>query len=141
MPELYQLIYPQSDKLWDFKSWIPELVVINLGTNDFAAGIPDSVRFISNYIDLLKQIKSCYPEVKIICLDGPMLTETFLLTCRKFIKSAVTEFLAQGNDKVFTFSLTTQGPLGMGGDYHPNLVQHQLNAEELVQYIRTVMKW
>ena len=141
MPELYQLIYPQSDKRWDFKTWIPDVVVINLGTNDFAAGIADSARFISHYLDLLRQIKSHYPAVTVICLDGPMLTDTALMTCRKFIKSAVSEFLKQGNNSVFSFSLTTQGPLGLGGDYHPNLTQHNLNAEELVPYIKTVMKW
>ena len=141
MPELYRLIYPQSTEFWDFTSWIPEVVAINLGTNDFISGIPDSTKFIMNYVDLLKQIKLYYPEAAIICLDGPMLTETPLTICRKYIRSAVTRFSAQGFKKVFTFSLTSQGLLGMGADYHPNLVQHQLNAEELAQFIKMVMNW
>jgi hypothetical protein len=141
MPELYRLIYPQSSALWDFTSWIPDVVVINLGTNDFASGIPDSNQFVSNYLEFLKQIKSHYPETKIICLDGPMLSDAALTACKAYIKSVVTQVLKQGYEKVYTFSLTTQGPLGMGADYHPNLAQHGLNAEELVQFIKTVMNW
>ncbi|MEZ4766461.1 MAG: GDSL-type esterase/lipase family protein [Calditrichia bacterium] len=40
LPELFEQIYPQSPKKWNFSQWQPDVAVINLGTNDFASGIP-----------------------------------------------------------------------------------------------------
>ncbi len=141
MPELYKLYYPQSERQWDFTSWTPDVVVINLGTNDFAKGIPDSSGFVKAYSGLLRQVRSYYSDAVIVCLDGPMLTGKPLQKCHSFIESAVNTVLEEGKKQIYTFSLTTQGPLGMGADYHPNIAQHALNARELTRFIAEKMNW
>lgn len=141
MPELYQTIIPGEDSLkWNFQNWIPDMVVINLGTNDFAHENPDPSKFVNTYATFLRTIRSHYPEAAIICLSGPMMTNDGrrkpLATLQEHIDAAIGALAAGGESKIYRFDLSTQGPLGYGCDWHPNLAQHRLNAEELTAFLR-----
>lgn len=153
LPILYKLTYPMPKVSWDFKSWIPQLVVINLGTNDFATGPPPEDEFVRAYFNLLLKIKNHYPKATIICLDGPMLingwpkdpdsgmpvnTKSLL---RLYIQNAVNLMKYEGYSRIYTFSLTTNGQFGYGANWHPNVKQHQYNAAELTGFIQEVMNW
>ena len=140
LPEIYQRINPaDTASQWDFALWKPDIVVINLGTNDFAHALPDSVRFVTGYANFLKRIAAYYPGVRIVCLMGPMINDNWppdlkaATVCRSYIKSAMT--LAATSQTEF-FEMSTQGAYGFGCDYHPNVRQHQKNAEELSAFIR-----
>ncbi|MEZ4772644.1 MAG: SGNH/GDSL hydrolase family protein [Bacteroidia bacterium] len=141
MPELYQTIIPGEDSLkWNFQSWIPDIVVINLGTNDFAHENPNASKFVTTCANFLKTIRGNYPEAAIVCLSGPMMTNDGarkpLGTLQRHIDEAIAILAAGGEKKIYRFDLTSQGPLGYGCDWHPNLAQHQLNAEELTTFLR-----
>ncbi|MEM1137478.1 MAG: SGNH/GDSL hydrolase family protein, partial [Bacteroidota bacterium] len=57
MTEMYDFTYPQNDSIcWDFTQWQPDIVVINLSTNDFARNNPERVYFIESYFNLLEKI-------------------------------------------------------------------------------------
>ncbi|MCO6489989.1 MAG: hypothetical protein J5I98_16375 [Phaeodactylibacter sp.] len=60
---------------WPFAGPAPEAVVANLGTNDFAKGIPDSTAFVNRYVAFLQKIRENYPEADIFCINGPMLQD------------------------------------------------------------------
>ncbi|MEZ4826427.1 MAG: SGNH/GDSL hydrolase family protein [Bacteroidia bacterium] len=145
MPELFEKIVPGEDTSpWDFSQYIPDIVVINLGTNDFAHANPDPASFVSAYAHFLQTIRSHYPQAKIVCLTGPMMTNDGsrkpISTLKKHIDEAISRLRTNGQEDIFRFDLTTQGSLGYGCDWHPNLAQHRLNADELTAFLRSLEK-
>ncbi len=151
--EMYQRIFPQHGRRWDFSRWIPQAIVINLGTNDFSQGIPDSNSFIDAYLQLLDFVHSRYPQGKIFCLTGPMLSNSWpidestgkplpsLDICQSYIKSAIYRFKAAGYKEVYFFAMKTSGDYGYGAAWHPSKKQHQINGEELAEFMKPVMGW
>jgi len=143
MPILYKRIQPFDTSSYRF-TWNPDIVVINLGTNDFAHGNPDSTDFVSAYIDFIHFIKKKNPQAAIFCLLGPMLNDNYpagnsaKTVCKKYILSAVQAFKSEA---VYFYEMTEAGNLGYGCDWHPSLAQHQKNAEELTAFIREKMDW
>lgn len=148
--ELYQRIYPQHGRRWDFSTWMPDAVLINLGTNDFSMGIPDSSIFIEKYTELLMMVHEKNPKAKIICLDGPMVTnnwpdennQSFALDFLKsFIDQSIQKIKDKGFEEVYHFSLSSQGDLGYGGQMHPNEEQNKKNGDELAKYLSQLFNW
>ncbi len=135
MPELWRRYSPIIEKAWEFV-WIPDLVVINLGTNDFAQGVPPKTDFVLAYQDFIKDIIQEYPQAKIVCLTGSMMTGRNL----EILKSYLTEIVgAFPEEKMYRFDLSPQGDLGMGCDWHPNLAQHKKNAQELSEFLSNII--
>lgn len=68
--------YSGFDNSWDFSKWIPDIVVVLLGSNDFFTGTlvePSEDTFVSAYVELLRKIRISYPHKersKIIVLGG-----------------------------------------------------------------------
>lgn len=147
LPELYQQILPwDAQNLWDFASWVPQAVVVNLGTNDFSHVAPDSVKFHRTYAGFVDSLHARYPQAKFVLVDGPMLSDGYpagvnaLTKLRRHLDNVAAEVAARGVG-VTRLSLTPQGNLGYGADYHPNLAQATLNGQELASHLRTAMGW
>jgi hypothetical protein len=140
MPMLYSLTYPQTTQKWNFQQWIPDIVCINLGTNDFAHAIPDSTEFTKAYIGLIDSVLINYPKASVFCLVGSMLSGKNLEVIKSYIKKVV-HYQVEKNKKVYFFEISTQGRVGYGCDWHPNIAQHEINAKELTAFIREKMNW
>ncbi len=143
MPQLYLRILPyNSTLLWDPSRWIPQAVVINLGTNDFSTGAPDKTAFITAYANFVKQIRIQYPNAHIYCALGPMLNGDNLIHARDFMTTAVSQFQSGGDAKVHFIEFPMQdGTLGYGEDWHPSIATHARMASQLVQQIKTDLGW
>ncbi len=143
MPQLYLRILPyNSTLLWDPSRWVPQVVVINLGTNDFSTGAPDKTGFVIAYANLVKQIRNQYPNAHIYCALGPMLNGDNLIHGRDFITTAVNQFQSAGDAKVHFIEFPMQdGTLGYGEDWHPSVATHARMAGQLVQQIKTDLGW
>lgn len=140
LPEIYDLINPfEPESYFEFSTWVPDIVVVNLGTNDFAHELPDSAGFVDAYTGLLGQVLKHYPQSKIICLVGPMMSDQWPpgIMAKKhaisYIKKAIE---LQASDHIYFLELSPQGKFGFGCDYHPNVKQHEFNASELVSFVR-----
>lgn len=54
---------------WDFSSWQPDIVLVNLGTNDFMIGFePSEEKFEKAYRNLLKAIRKNNPSAKVFAI-------------------------------------------------------------------------
>ncbi len=138
---LFDRNFPQDTLSWDFSRWMPDVVVINLGTNDFAHHIPTEANFVNAYDALLRKVRSYYPEATIVCLDGSMVSGDNLVILQRYIKLAIERFKGDSDSRIEHFSLSTQGQYGYGANYHPNLKQNEVNGEELAIYLATLMGW
>ena len=140
MTELYGRVYPQN-KIRAAAGTSADLVVVNIGTNDFATGASDEERFVSAYIVLISQIRRNSPRAPIIILDGPIMNNDWpfkgaLDLFRKYRDRIIDRCGRDGLGTVIPFSLSTQGDLGFGADFHPSAAQHEKNAGELARFIR-----
>lgn len=140
MPELYERINPQDSLTqWNFGQWTPDAVVINLGTNDFAHEIPDSTRFTLTYSYMISRVLTNHPKASVFCLVGSMLNGEKLDRIKNYLKQVVSYQNKKGNQKVYFFEMSTQGKLGYGCDWHPNVPQNQQNAKELTRFVKEKM--
>lgn len=142
MTNLYSRIF-----LWDAKPKYnfaekPDLICINLGTNDFSTIGGDSALYTSNYLRLIDTLQTNYDMPEIVCLLGPMISGETLSKVRSILKNIVAVANNKGKGKVFFFEMSLQtGDLGIGIDYHSSVSQHQKNAEELTAFIAKLKGW
>jgi hypothetical protein len=150
--ETIPLIYDRTltfneNKKWDFKNYIPDVVVINLGTNDFAHANPDSLEFVSRYFEFVKTIRKNYPNAHIFCINGPMMSDRWplgskaLSTLKRYVNGMIDQMNRSGDAKVYSFFLSQHGGLGYGCDWHPNVRQHVKSAGELTKFIKEKTGW
>ncbi len=144
LPTFYDRILPSDpSSAWDFSSWRPDAVVINLGTNDFSTEIdPTQEEFEAAYVTLLERVREGYPDALILCTIGPLLAGEDLSGARDYIQNAVDARASAGDAKVKTFELAPTNPNdGYGCDWHPSLRTHEVMAETLTSVLRDELGW
>ena len=118
----------QDSPDWNFKAYTPNVIVINLGTNDNNNRVPDTV-FQRVYIGLLTRVREQFPKAQIFAL------RTFLDLKTAPTIAAVKARNAAGDQKVHF--IDTNGWLGprKSDDYtdglHPSINGHKKAAELL----------
>lgn len=154
MPQMYgRTIADEPQPAWDFSSWIPQVVVINLGTNDFSTDVPGDAQFrepfTSAYAGLVDTVRENYPEAFIFCTIGPMLSDSYpegaeaLSRARDYIGHVVEDRTSGGDDRVRLLEFPPQDGAanGLGCDYHPSVKTNQLMAEQLSEAISEELGW
>jgi lysophospholipase L1-like esterase len=143
VPEVYPRILPYNETpRWNPGQWVPQVVIINLGTNDFGPGVPDSQSFKSAYSDFVKRIRAQYPDAHIYCALGPALNSGNLSEARNYITAVVKRLNSAGDSKVrFIEFPMDNGRNGFGEDWHPSVKTHQLMAEQLVKQLKIDLGW
>ena len=124
-----------QDMPWDFTSSPPDIIVINLGTNDFSYCSKNENGFLeleNEYVNFLRTIRSRNPNSAIVCTFGMMETETL-----NYISNAAKRL----NDRnIFTFQFDKQdGLLGFGSNWHPSEDTQLYAAEKLAEFIKTII--
>lgn len=120
----------------------PDLVCIDLGTNDFSTTGGDSARFVNNYLRLIDTIQTKYTNPEIICLLGPMISGSTLSKVRNYLHVIVDSASRKEKGNVHFFEMSAQsGDLGIGIDSHPTVAQHKKNAQELSEFIKSLKGW
>lgn len=129
-----------AESEWDFNRQ-PELIVINLGTNDDSYALDDPKRqeeYRLAYIAFLKQVRSKNPKAKILCTLGIMGDRLFSV-----LEKAVEAYSVEtGDTNVCTMRFTPQLlEDGYVADYHPTEITHKKAAEKLTGEIKALMGW
>jgi hypothetical protein len=138
-PTYYDRTLPaRTDSMWNFSSWQPHAVVINLGTNDFSSNVdPTPTEFATGYAAFLRHIRSKYAGALILCTCGPMLGAGELKKARDGIDAAIAMV---GDGRIKAFDLPIQsGATGCVG--HPNVATHQKMADVLVTRLKAELGW
>ncbi len=144
MPMLYnyadRLVEQNAGKTsyteWDFTKYVPDLIVINLGTNDGTYVRYDKKRkknFRQAYVEFLRQVryKNGYTP-KILCTLGSM--DTYLFD---EILAAVEEHKLQTGDEsidAMKFNLQLEED-GIGGSFHPSTLTHEKMSNKLFEWL------
>ena len=144
MPDYFgrTLFYTPLPK-WDFSKWIPNLVVICLGLNDYSGWggysgpIPPYMAqlFRDGYHEFISTIRDDYPGVKILCVAANDLS---------WIKQQVSQVVNDENSMGYKDVFYTYFPY-YSGEYvnsgHPDVNAHRKIADELISVIDTLNAW
>jgi len=143
MPWQYEYtLFNDHSERWDFSRYQPQLVCINLGTNDLSTNNYDIKRYEKNYRSFLATVRGHYPNAKIVLVTGPMLGEKESSQQRKVLDGIRKDFNDNGDKEIYRFDFTFQtGDLMYGASWHPSFWQHQKMAGELIAFLRPLMGW
>ncbi len=135
-----------ANSAWDF-SYTPDVVVVNLGTNDFSVGDPGQA-YVDAYAGFLEQVRGRYPDAFILCAVGSMLSDSYpagemhLTKATQYIQSVIDARTQAGDANVGFVDLGEQNAAdGLGCDYHPSIPTHEKMAEKLVIAIQDATGW
>ena len=140
-PELRQEATFLNEK-WNFSRYQPDVVCINLGTNDLSTRNYDLALLRQGYQKLYKMVREYNPQAKIVLLTGSMLYNQELIEAKQLLNKVMNEAHQAGDKEVYRFDMTQiMGDEGYGNDWHPNIWQDEKMAGELTAYLRDLMKW
>jgi lysophospholipase L1-like esterase len=138
----------RADSHWDFSKEPVDVVVINLGTNDFALLDPGPKHFVTDYVALVEKVRRAHPNALVVCLLGPMLSDVYpperhsLSQARIYIKSSIAKLESKGDKHIVFFEVKTQKPSdGYGCAFHPSVKTHEVVAEQLSKFLKEKMGW
>lgn len=129
-----------QDIKWDFSRFVPDVIVINLGTND-ESYCQDNAEKLSEYtrlyVEFLKEVRSLNPEAYIVCTLGLMGDALF-----PYVEKAAADYSASSSDtRIRAVHLTPQDPeAGYVCDYHPLESAHEKAAGEIAAAIRNIIQ-
>ena len=131
----YTQLYDYDNK-WDHSQFHPDVICINLGTNDTSEDNYDIALYEKHYRDFLAHLRTLHPDAKIVLLTGAMLQGQALADVK-----TVLDRLASEDDMIYRFDMSPQtGELGYGADWHPSARQAEKMADELIPYLRNMIQ-
>jgi lysophospholipase L1-like esterase len=143
MAELFDQSLPgDRGSTWNHKTWVPGVVVIDLGTNDFSRGVPERAGWTSAYKAFVKRIRADAPDAHFFLATGPI-GQRAQQQWDEYVSSVVKDLNAQGDPRVhfLPFELYDVRIDGMGGDGHPNVTTHTKMAAKLAAAIEKEVGW
>lgn len=146
MPDFYDQLSAvgDNDSKWDFASWTPDVVVINLLQNDsWLIGRdhrlqpePDEGARIAAYRKFVARVRQLYPKAYIVCALGSMEATRAGSPWPGYVRAAVDGLRKGGDTRIDTLFFPFSGY-----GQHPRVKQHQANAALLSAFIRRKMAW
>lgn len=127
---------------WDFSRFSPDVIVINLGTNDmsYTLGDPDRTNeFTQGYTAFLKQVRSSNSNTRMICMLGTMGN-----LLNQAMNDAVKQYSEQTGDKnISTLDVPVQDVYSDGCTIqsHPSEATYDKIAKQLSEKISADMGW
>jgi quercetin dioxygenase-like cupin family protein len=130
---------------WDHSSYVPDAVLVSLGTNDFNLAIgplPERGPWVSAYVAFVRAIRSRYPLARVFLTEGAIVSDAD--DPRRPRKTILREYLAEtarllGDPRVHVVS--SQHYPGDPTNAHPTREQHAAMARDLEPVVREAMGW
>jgi lysophospholipase L1-like esterase len=150
LPESYDRTLPgDARSKWDFAAHEhPDVVLINLATNDFGKGNPAEEMWVGAYETFLKRVRTHYPNATIFCAVGPMMSDGWpkgqnaLSTARAYLNRVVSDQNKAGDARIFFLEFAPQDQKnGLGSDWHPSIKTNEIMAERLEKALGERMGW
>jgi lysophospholipase L1-like esterase len=137
LPDYYQLAIAdqQAPVPWDQKEYQADVVVVGIGINDMARGIPEQELYVNAYVKLVQTLLKDHPHAQIMLIDDWM---------RGPKKKVLTNYIAETVRRVADPRVHAVASIGYGGDKtdgHPTKEQAVKMSNDLLPKIRAVMRW
>jgi lysophospholipase L1-like esterase len=139
---------------WNFGAYVPDVVVIALGGNDWERpdpavfDPPDVAALEAKYLELVASVRGYYPLAKVFVVHPASLTADHpegydaYAKMKQVLDDVVAARAAAGDTQVFYFELPrAQAADRTGCDYHYNAAFHRTLADSLIVAIRARTGW
>lgn len=149
MPKLYKYtdlemskrLKLNNNEIWNNDKFSPDIVVINLGTNDtsYTRGICSRIdKFKEEYYNFINYVRSHNKDATILCILGVMGQEL----CES-VEEVVNKYSYDNNDyNIYYKKLDLQKDEdGIGVNFHPSEKTHNKMAESIIRTIKQIKKW
>lgn len=139
LPTIYDRLLATDAAPWDF-SWQPDVVVINLGTNDFSTDNdpPENV-FVPAYVGFLAHLRAVYPDAFILAI-APSLYGAEVQMVAGYLQSAVDQRHTAGDFDVAFADVNVEW-IGSGCDGHPSVATHANMGAKLADTLKAELGW
>ena len=123
-----------AEPKWDFNKWVPNVVVVCLGLNDYSGlrskdgtvTSENSILFRTTYHDFLGTLRSVYPTVRIVAVAA------YPDWIRQNVKQVVDEERASGRTDIY-YSTFDEFPGGYVANGHPTVATHRKMADQMIK--------
>lgn len=125
----------------------PDVVVINLGTNDFGRGNPERAGWVAAYVDFIASLREQYPGAPIYCAQGTMMSDwpeerKPRTTILSYLAEVVERANAAGGPPVRLIDFgVQQAENGIGANWHPSVRTNALMGAQLAEALRRDLGW
>ena len=145
VPDVYDNLYLNTDttKTYTAKDFNPELISINLGTNDLSDGddkherLPFSINdFVGAYIDFVEHLIDTRNNPKIAILDSPMISGEKEEILHRSLDSVASYFETKGK-KIYIFDFKPIPETGCGA--HPSIKEDKMMADQIVPFYEKIL--
>lgn len=127
----YTMLYDHEHE-WDHSKFHPDIICINLGTNDTSLDNYDIALYEQRYRGFLSHLRDLHPQAKIVLLSGCMLQGQALADVK-----TVLDRIASEDEAVYRFDMSPQtGELGYGASWHPSERQAERMADEFIPFLK-----
>ena len=126
---------------WDFNLFQPDLIILNLGTNDQSYTMGNQERekkFQSSYGNFIQTVRNYNPNATILCVYGMMEDSLFPAVEKAFL--AYVEKTSDQNVKLLRLPVHTEAD-GFTVNLHPTAETNEKIKEFLLPQIRDFMNW
>ena len=136
-PKYFDRLLYKTEKYVDFAKPHPDVVIIHLGTNDFAMNVRVD-DYYKSYLAFVAKVRRSYPNAYIVCTTCGGTTAA-LETLDKVVDMRKTLY---SDTKIGHFvGLFDDLNGSLGSDGHPSVYGHQQLADQLVVFIKKAMNW
>jgi len=139
LPQVYDRILASDGAPWDF-SWQPDVVAVNLGTNDFSTdGDPTQELYVGEYTTFATHLREVYPDAYILLL-APSLYGDELTMVEGYLQQVVDARTGAGDTQIDWANVNVEW-IGSGCDGHPTVATHEGMAGRLVEELGLHLGW
>jgi lysophospholipase L1-like esterase len=130
---------------WDHAGYLPDVVVVSLGTNDFNLALgafPAREEFVTAYVAFVRAIRARYPAAPVVLTEGAIVNDED--DPQRPQKAALREYLGETARRLADGRVTVFPAQHYPGDAcnpHPTREQHAAMARDLEPAIRRVTGW
>jgi hypothetical protein len=133
MPSFFeQTLFGRTQPKWDMSKWIPDVIIVALGTNDFSTAVkPSEQQYTSAYQAFLAKLRGWHPNAQILCMTYSV--DNFQ---KAYVDSVVGRAVKAGDTRIHRVHMPALATSDLGCDYHPNVSGQQKYADALIPVVR-----
>jgi hypothetical protein len=141
-PQFYELALPDDPTIaWNPADYVPDAIVICLGTNDFNQGVPDEKEFVNAYVEFVGKVRRDAPRAKVFLADSPIVYDApGKVPKRSVLHAYLLEVVEKVNSPEVLLAPVSHY-VGVPNNGHPTREDHEAIANELEPLLREALHW
>jgi len=146
-PQFFQRTLPDDPaSRWDHAAYVPDVVVVSLGQNDFSKDLPDEAVYARAYDHFIGDVRAAYPRAGLVLAELSLFGDTpgtpdwaKREQLRRVLESVAARRRAAGDERIVAVPVRYQP--GTPTNAHPVAFQHEQIALDLLGPIKALAGW